>query len=124
MPLLEDRTRIPLAFAELRGRFMPVLAALALGAVLLAGLFFQEIRAAVTTWNTSTAYGHCYLVLPMALYLIWDRRAVLDAIPARPELRFAAPGAAGCGGLAGCRAARHHGRAAAHGHRCRSRCCC
>ncbi len=88
-PLLDDRTSRPIAFADFRARFLPVLAALAVGALLLAGLFFQEVRAAVTTWNTSTAYGHCYLVLPMTLYLIWDRRAVLDAIPARPDFRFA-----------------------------------
>ena len=88
-PLLDGRTGGRVDLAGLRARFLPVLAALALGLVILAGLFFPEIRAAITTWNTSTAYGHCYLVLPMALYLIWDRRAVLAAVPLRPEVRWA-----------------------------------
>src|SRR3954469_16960261 len=65
------------------------LAAIALGAAAFGVLFLPEIKAAVATWNASTAYGHCYLILPMALYLLWDRRDVLAAVPARAEPRWA-----------------------------------
>jgi exosortase A len=59
-------------------------------AVLLAGLavlgfaFRAEAEAAWTVWNESTAYNHCFLVLPIALYLAWDRRAEALAEPVRP----------------------------------------
>ena len=56
---------------------------LSLGLVLLAALFNKEILAAVQTWETSTAYNHCFLVIPIALYLLWDRRCDLVGIPPR-----------------------------------------
>ena len=34
-------------------------------------------RGAVRVWNDSTAYNHCYLVLPLAGALLWMRRDVL-----------------------------------------------
>ena len=65
-------------------------AALAVGTAVLALLFLPECQAAVGVWLASTAYGHCFLVLPMALYLAWDRRAALAGIPAQPTLAYAA----------------------------------
>ena len=48
------------------------------------GLVFQyEIRGAVRIWDESTAYNHCYLVLPLAGALLWMRRDVLATL--RPE---------------------------------------
>ncbi len=39
------------------------------------GLVFQyEIRGAVRIWDESTAYNHCYLVLPLAGALLWMRQ--------------------------------------------------
>jgi exosortase A len=49
--------------------------------VVLGLLFHGEVVAAVQTWNDSTAYNHCFLVIPIALYLFWDRRAVLPGVP-------------------------------------------
>ena len=46
-----------------------------------------EVAAAVQTWDASTAYNHCFLIIPIALYLLWDRRQDLVGIPARPILR-------------------------------------
>ncbi len=40
-------------------------------------MFSAEIGAAVATWNASTAYGHCWLVLPIVGWLLWERRLVL-----------------------------------------------
>ena len=61
---------------------------MALGVLVLGGLFFPECSAAVQVWMTSTAYGHCFLVLPMALYLIWDRREALRGMQAQPTAAF------------------------------------
>jgi exosortase A len=54
--------------------FRPVWPALALGIVVVAVLFQAEAASAIHVWNTSTAYGHCWLVLPLAVWLLWDRR--------------------------------------------------
>lgn len=58
--------------------------AIGLGLLLLGALFNPEITAAVRTWDTSTAYNHCFLVIPIALYLLWDRRFDLVGIGPRP----------------------------------------
>ena len=48
--------------------------ALACGALAWGLLFHTEVATAVSIWQSSTAYGHCIFVLPIALYLAWDRR--------------------------------------------------
>src|SRR5580700_8456025 len=48
--------------------------ALALGLCLLGLLFRPEIETAIYVWINSDAYNHCFLVLPVAAYLAWDRR--------------------------------------------------
>lgn len=53
-----------------------LLAALALGC-----LFWREIAGAWRVWAVSPTYNHCFLVLPIALYLIWERRMTLDVAP-------------------------------------------
>jgi exosortase A len=57
---------------------------LGIGLVALGLLFHDEVTAAVHTWIDSTAYNHCFLVIPIALYLIWDRRASLRGLTAAP----------------------------------------
>jgi exosortase A len=57
---------------------------LGLGVLLLGALFNKEVVAAVQTWDASTAYNHCFLVIPIALYLLWDRRFDLVGIPPQP----------------------------------------
>ena len=57
---------------------------LTLGLLLLGALFNKEVVAAVQTWNASTAYNHCFLIIPITLYLLWDRRFDLVGIGARP----------------------------------------
>ena len=74
--------------AALRSNALPVVATLAGGGLLLALLFLPECRAALGVWLSSTAYGHCFLVLPMAVYLAWDRRNSLRGLQPRPTLTF------------------------------------
>ncbi|HZH46878.1 MAG TPA: exosortase A, partial [Roseococcus sp.] len=47
-------------------------------------VFAQEVAAAVFTWDSSTAYNHCWLVLPVAIWLGWTRRAALSELAPRP----------------------------------------
>lgn len=76
----------PLPHAALgpgRGWVVP-LAALAVALAAWAALFFAEIAAAVAVWDSSTAYNHCWLILPIAAWLGWQRRARLAAFLPRP----------------------------------------
>jgi exosortase A len=59
-------------------------AILACGLAVLTLLFWPEGAAAIHVWQTSTAYGHCWLVLPISLWLMWERRACLRTLPTRP----------------------------------------
>ena len=58
--------------------------ALLVGLTLLGLLFHEESAAAVKVWNDSTAYSHCWFVLPIALYLAWDRRHGLAGLRVEP----------------------------------------
>jgi exosortase A len=62
----------------------PVAPAIAVALAALALLFTAEIGAAVHVWDTSTAYGHCWLVLPIVAWLIHERRFQAGAVPSRP----------------------------------------
>src|SRR3954471_11470444 len=62
----------------------PAVLPIAIGALLLGLIFNQEVAVAVQTWNDSTAYNHCYLVIPIALYLLWDRKEELAGIAPVP----------------------------------------
>jgi exosortase A len=60
---------------------------IALGLLLLGVLFNREVVSAVQTWDASTAYNHCFLVIPIALYLLWERRHDVAGIAVRPMPR-------------------------------------
>lgn len=58
-------------------------AVLLLGALIFVAAFWSEVAHAVDVWIASTAYNHCFLILPISLYLIWERReAALARLPA------------------------------------------
>ena len=57
---------------------------LGLGLLLLGVVFKGEIAAAIRTWIQSTAYNHCFLVLPIAAFLWWERRADIVGLTAKP----------------------------------------
>ena len=59
---------------------------LAVGAVLFAIAFRTEAISAVGVWDASTAYNHCYLILPISAYLVWERWRPLMARTPRPEI--------------------------------------
>jgi exosortase A len=60
---------------------------LALAALLIGYFFWQEIVGAYRVWIGSTAYSHCFLVLPVAAYLVWERRGTLAGLAPQPDLR-------------------------------------
>lgn len=76
--------------AEWRSRAAPwnglirVAPAVLAGIAVLLALFWPEGEAATRVWYDSTAYSHCYFVLPIALYILWDRRDRLRGMQAEP----------------------------------------
>jgi exosortase A len=58
--------------------------ALGVGVLVLGALFPQETAAAVRTWVASTAYNHCFLVIPIVAYLLWDRRDSFAGVQPQP----------------------------------------
>jgi exosortase A len=60
------------------------LAVLAAGVVVFGFAFRSEMIHAIGVWNESTAYNHCYLILPISAYLIWERWRALAARTPEP----------------------------------------
>lgn len=56
-------------------------AALAFGVV-----FHRDVTGAVQVWTESTAYNHCFLILPLIGFLLWERRAVFASVSPSPTL--------------------------------------
>jgi exosortase A len=53
--------------------------------VLLGVLFADAVVGAVRVWDASETFTHCYLILPIVGYLLWDRRAELARVRPRPQ---------------------------------------
>jgi exosortase A len=72
------------------------LTVLGFGLAALGLAFATEVVTAIETWEGSTAYNHCWLVLPVALWLAWNRRHRLAGLAPRPA-PYAAAGALAAG---------------------------
>ena len=56
-------------------------------AALVFGIAFQrEISGAVQVWIKSTAYTHCFLIIPLVGFLLWERRWVVASVSPSPTL--------------------------------------
>lgn len=65
------------------------LVAFGLGTLLWLGLFFEEAAHAVRIWETSAAYNHGWLILPIAVWLGWVRKHRLAQLRPQPAPLFA-----------------------------------
>ncbi len=79
---------LPQAWTAMRGTAVSLI----VGILMLGGLFQAEVTTAVQTWDDSTAYNHCFMVIPIAIYLLWDRRGSLRGLAARPMALVALAG--------------------------------
>jgi exosortase A len=75
---------VPTSIAARARSSRALVVALAIGLATMGVAFWPEARAAVHVWYASTAYSHCFFVLPIALYLAWDRRVAVLATPVEP----------------------------------------
>jgi exosortase A len=78
-----------MATAEATTGWTAAIGVFCLGLVALGLVFADEVVAAVRIWERSTAYNHCWLVLPIAIWLGWSRRHLLDGLVPRPAPAFA-----------------------------------
>jgi exosortase A len=62
------------------------MAAIAIASVVFVVVFQHEATGAVKVWIDSTAYNHCFLILPLIGFLLWERRAVIASVSPRPAL--------------------------------------
>jgi exosortase A len=76
--LLEGVQASPIA------RWRSTLIAIGVAILIFAVGFDREASDAVRVWIASTAYNHCFLILPIVGYLLWERRAVISTCSPRP----------------------------------------
>lgn len=62
-------------------------AALVLASAALLALFRRSAEAAVEVWLSSPTFTHAFLILPISLFLIWERRRSLALHPPRSSWR-------------------------------------
>lgn len=78
--------REPIARSSIAPGWRPALALIGI-AILVFGVVFQrDVSGAVRVWIDSTAYNHCFLILPLIAFLLWERRAVISSVSPRPAL--------------------------------------
>ncbi|MDX5930098.1 exosortase A [Acidiphilium acidophilum] len=70
---------------DIPARYRASLGVLGVALAVMGVLFHAEIVAAVQVWSASTAYNHCFLILPIAVWLAWDRRGRLRGLTPAPE---------------------------------------
>lgn len=64
--------------------WFPVLLFLAVACAVFGIGFWHEILGAFAVWVESTAYNHCFLVLPLIGALLWNRRSTIALLQPRP----------------------------------------
>ena len=74
--------------AAFRQSWLTATIVLAAGLSFLGLLFQDEVVAAVKVWIDSRTYNHCFLVLPLVVYLTWCRRGAIATMLPNPTEWF------------------------------------
>ena len=64
--------------------WVPALVSVAIACAVFGFAFQREIVGAVRVWAGSTAYNHCFLILPLVAALLWNRRETVALLRPRP----------------------------------------
>ncbi len=73
-----------LATAPTRDRGAMIGTAVVLLLVWVLAVYGHTTYLMVSTWNNSATFAHGFVVIPIALYLLWRQRGALAAIEPRP----------------------------------------
>src|SRR6516225_7607028 len=76
----------PMVGSSLAPGWWPALILIGVASLVFGVVFQQEITGAVRVWIDSTAYNHCFLVLPLAGFLLWERRSTISSLSPYPAL--------------------------------------
>ncbi|HEY1042888.1 MAG TPA: exosortase A [Telluria sp.] len=66
------------------GRFPAVLVLLGVALAAPLVVYTGTARSVVAVWNSSNTFAHGYAIVPVTLWLIWQRRRQLEALPVAP----------------------------------------
>lgn len=58
---------------------------LALIVAAMIAMFWEAAIGAYRVWRGSETFNHCFLIVPIVAYLVWDRRGVFSAMAPRPS---------------------------------------
>jgi len=64
----------------------PALAVLGVALAALLAIYWPTAKSMAAIWDSSQTYTHGYVIVPIALFLIWRRRHELAALGPRPDL--------------------------------------
>lgn len=78
--------RQPVAGVAVAPGWRPALLFIGIATVVFGIVFQREIAGAVQVWIESTAYTHCFLIIPLVGFLLWERRAVIAMVSPSPTL--------------------------------------
>ncbi len=78
--------RLPIASLSIAPGWRPALILIGIASLVFAVVFQREISGAVRVWIESTAYNHCFLILPLIGFLLWERRAEIVSVSPRPTV--------------------------------------
>ncbi len=81
----EPQIELGLAQAAKQGQ-RRALALVVLCLMVVTGVFAPTVLEMISVWSQSSTYTHCFLVLPLVIFFIWQRCAALAATPIRPFL--------------------------------------
>jgi hypothetical protein len=76
----------PIASLSIAPGWWPALILIGIASVVFAVVFQREISGAVRVWIESTAYNHCFLILPLIGFMLWERRAEIVSVSPRPAV--------------------------------------
>lgn len=77
----------PLRVADSALRQAAIITAIYTAVVLL--LYRDSLWSMISIWNRSDTYAHGYLILPISLWLVWNKRSELAGLCMTPDLRVA-----------------------------------
>jgi len=58
-----------------------------LAIVSLLAIYYETLYSMLIIWRNSETFAHCFLIFPISLYLVWQRRAVLVGMVPRADYR-------------------------------------
>ncbi len=71
--------------AKFRASWIVTTASIALVTFVILGIYSETATSILLTWESSQAYNHGYLIVPISLALLWRKRRELACIAPRPD---------------------------------------